>query len=360
MTAAPGWRRVWKLVRARQRHHRSLRLWRAGHLRGAQQQIDRAIALYAETNRAELAGALLTLGDFQFQLARFAAAEASQREAVRLLESEPSDERQHATTVDASIRLANSQRRQGRLDDAEATLRDAVAAHAIPAVLLSAVDNALGVVHKDAGRSAEAAVHYAAALATAADADQAASVYHNLAGLAHAEGRFGDAVAPARTALALSRRAHGPHAPEFAADLAVLGAVLLDLGRLDEAESHLRRALRIWVRRFGADHYEVAVCLHGLGVARFHRGDAHAARSALDEALRIKTAVLGTDHPEIATLRHNLRVVRADVARRDHGHLRAFPVAGSTDGGCQSIGSRILACPTSTSRSVPGTWPTAT
>jgi hypothetical protein len=51
-----------------------------------------------------------------------------------------------------------------------------------------------------------------------------------------------DAEAPAHTALALHRHAHGPHATEAAADAAVLGAVLLDLGRPDEAEAQLRHA----------------------------------------------------------------------------------------------------------------------
>jgi tetratricopeptide (TPR) repeat protein len=297
---------MWNLVRARQRHHRALRLWRAGHLRRGQQHVVRAIALYEGTDVVELAGALLTLADFQFQLARYAEAEATLRRAISPLEAAPRDTRCHATLVDARIRLANSQRRQGKLDVAEATLRGAIGEHAeraLPMELLSAANNALGVVYKDAGRYAEAADRYAAALAASTHTDLTASIHHNLAGLAHAEGRFTDAVTPARTALALHRRERGPTATEVAADAAVLGAVLLGLGHLDEAEAQLSQAYRIWVRRFGPDHYEVAVCLHGLGVVRYRRGDPEAALRSLDEALRIKTSVLGPDHPEVTALR---------------------------------------------------------
>jgi len=313
--------RAWSLVRARQRHHRALRLWRAGRLADAQRCIVRAIAGYAGTEpagvdragtepagveragtgRAERAGALLTLADFQFQLARFGDAETTLREAVRLLDGAPPRQR-----VDALVRLANSQRRQGRLDAAEATARAALSHAAAIPVLLAEANNAVGVVLKDAGRYAEAAGHYTAALTPATDPDLAASVHHNLAGLAHAEGRFADAVAPAGLALALHRREHGPQSTEVAADCAVLGAVLLELGRLDEAEAHLHQAYRIWADRFGPDHYEVGVCLHGLGVARLHRGDLPGARRSLDEALRIKTAVLGPDNAGIAALRRNV------------------------------------------------------
>jgi tetratricopeptide (TPR) repeat protein len=307
MTPAPGRCRMWRLVRARQRHHRALRLWRAGRLPDAHRHIACAITLYdGAGHRAavhERAGALLTLGDFQFQLARYAEAETTVDAAVRLLDGRPV-----TTYVDALIRLANSQRRQGKLDAAEATLRGAVTAR-VGNALLGAAYNALGVVYKDAGRYAEAATRYAAALSLATDPGLAASVYHNMAGLAHTEGRFADAVAPARRALTLHRRVHGPHATEVAADAAVLGAVLLGLGRLDAAEAQLRHAYRIWVRRFGSDHYEAAVCLHGLGVVQFRRGDPLAALRTLDEALRIKTTILGLDHPEIAALLHNRAVI---------------------------------------------------
>ncbi|GAA4670603.1 hypothetical protein Prum_072960 [Phytohabitans rumicis] len=291
-----------------------MRLWRAGRLRRAQQQVVRAIALFDGAAVVELVGALLTLADFEFQLARYADAEATLGRAIRLLDAAPRAEPCQATLVDALIRLANSQRRQGKLDVAEATLRGAIAGpaeHATPVEPLSAVNNALGVVYKDAGRYAEAAERYAAALATSTHTDLTACIYHNLAGLAHAEGRFADALTPARTALMLHRREHGPTATEVAADAAVLGAVLLGLGHLDEAETQLGQAYRIWVRRFGPDHYEVAVCLHSLGVARYRRGDPAAALRSLDEALRIKTSVLGPDHPEIAALQHNLAVVHA-------------------------------------------------
>jgi tetratricopeptide (TPR) repeat protein len=275
----------------------------------------------------ELVGALLTLGDFHYQLARYARAESIQRRALHRLDTVPSDARHGAIRLNVLIHLANSQRRQGNFDTAEVTLR-LVVGRTAPVELLSAANNALGVVYKDTGRYAEAADHYAAALATSTQADLTASIYHNIAGLAHAERRFADAVPPARAALALHRRECGPTATEVAADAAVLGAVLLDLGHLDEAEVHLRHAYRIWVSHFGPDHYETAVCLHGLGVARYHRGDPEAALPMLETALRIKTTALGPDHPEIAALLHNLAVVRMATGGAAGLHHASRPTIG--------------------------------
>jgi hypothetical protein len=89
-----------------------------------------------------------------------------------------------------------------------------------------------------------------------------AAVLHNLAGLAHVEGRFAAAEAPARAALALHERLDGPGSSTAAADTAVLGAVLPGMGRFEESEAALVRAMTIWLRHAGPGHHEVAGCLH--------------------------------------------------------------------------------------------------
>lgn len=100
-----------------------MRLWRAGHLVRAPVELDRAIARYLDcsADRRELVGALLTLGDFRFQLARYVEAEAAYRRAVDAAGCGPA-----AVRVDALVRMGHSQRRQGRFDVAEATFRAAL------------------------------------------------------------------------------------------------------------------------------------------------------------------------------------------------------------------------------------------
>jgi tetratricopeptide (TPR) repeat protein len=318
---------MWRLSSARRRHRSALRLWRAGHLDRAYRQIGRAITLYDGGPPAELAGALLTLGDFEFQTSRYTAAEATHHRAVAA--APPGSVR-----ADALVRLGNIQRLRGRFDAAEATLRGAGAS--------AAAHNALGAVYKDVGRYDDAAGQYRLALAIAPDGLRA-SIYHNLAGLAYARGRFAEAEVHARMALALRGEEAAPDrtAPDAAApdrtapDVALLGAVLLALGRYDEASSYLRRAYDIWCRRFGSNHHEAAVCMHALGVLHHRRGEHVAALYALREALAVKAGVLGFGHPDVAAVLNNLAVVhahRGDVTRARRCYTAAIRILHRTLG----------------------------
>lgn len=167
--------------------------------------------------------------------------------------------------------------------------------------------NALGILHKDLGDydAAEESYRQAAAL-IAPDAEDAATLAHNLAGLAHARGRSQDGLTHARQALALRVDVHGIGAPEVAADRAVLAALLIDLDRLDEAEQEYRRALATYERLYGSDHYEIAVVLGGLAVIAQYRGRPAEAESKQRRSLDIKRRILGPDHHEIGTLLNNL------------------------------------------------------
>ena len=100
------------------------------------------------------------------------------------------------------------------------------------------------------------------------------ALLHNLAGLAHAQGRFDDAEQPARHALQLHERMWRAYSEEAAADASVLGAVLLGQERYAEAEILLNRAMTTWLAlRYGHNHYEVAVNLHNLAALYRARGE---------------------------------------------------------------------------------------
>ncbi|GIJ67772.1 tetratricopeptide repeat protein [Virgisporangium ochraceum] len=274
----------WSLIRARQGHQRALRLWRAGRPARAQSVMERAVARYRPGD--ERAAALGALGEMQAARGRYRDAEETLRRAG------------------APVRLGDVQRRRGRYAEAERTLRAAVDS--------ADARNALGVLLKDLGRYAEAATCYAAALADAGDdRDLRASIHHNLAGLAYAEGRLADAEAPAREAVAVREATRGPDATEVAADRAVLATVLIGLRRHDEAERHVVAALDTWIRRHGPDHPEVAGCLNILGVLRYRQGRVDEAVRVLRDAERIRTTALGPEHPEVAVVRNNLAVALA-------------------------------------------------
>lgn len=128
---------------------------------------------------------------------------------------------------------------------------------------------ARGILAKDTGHFEDSRRCYARALALMTgvldpNAPELAGVHHNLAGLLHAQGRFGEAEPEALRALSLRALSDPPDPSGMAADVSVLGAVLPGEGRLDEAEDQLRTALQIWESLYGPDHYEVAARLNNL------------------------------------------------------------------------------------------------
>jgi len=303
-----------QLVRARWRFQRALRLWRAGRIAAALDHGGRAVTMftaYAARRPDELVAATLAMAGFRAELADYPTAERLCEQALAVLDTQDN----RPLRVDALIRLGTVRRCRGDFDRAEEVLRTAVAlAGRQPSdpALVAAAHNALGIVFKETGRYPAAAAEYEIALGLSGAAP---AVHHNLAGLAYAEGRFDDAESWARRGLALREQAESTG---IAADLTVLGAVLVALERHAEAEELLHRALEVWTARFGPEHYEVSVCLHNLAVLQQRRGEPDAALRSFQEALRIREAALGTAHPELAVVLNNLAVLHEEQRRPDH------------------------------------------
>jgi tetratricopeptide (TPR) repeat protein len=222
--------------------------------------------------------------------------------------------------VEPLVLLSNVRRLQGRYREAETCLlrARALAEHAqLPSWRQARVLNGLALVHKDTANYDEAAELYRQALRHTAENDRMAraTLQHNLAGLAHAQGAFLEAEQPARCAVELRTAVLGRDHPEVAADLAVLGAVLFGQERHDEAEQVFNEALAAFRRQDGPDHYEVAVNLGNLGALYAATGRADQAQQCYDRALDIKRRLLGPAHPEIATLLNNLAVLHRQQGR---------------------------------------------
>src|SRR5262249_59730025 len=91
---------------------------------------------------------------------------------------------------------------------------------------------------------------------------QATSLYHNLGGLEHAQGRFAEGEPFARKSVELRRLVHGDNHPDVAADVAALAALFDGQGKYDEAEMLYDHALSVFERFYGPEHFEIAVTLH--------------------------------------------------------------------------------------------------
>ncbi|WP_320671226.1 tetratricopeptide repeat protein [Patulibacter defluvii] len=235
--------------------------------------------------------------------------------------------------VQARCAAAEAARRQGRYPAAAAGFRAAIdeaerwLGPADPDLALAC--NGLALVARYRGAHDDAERGYRRALAIVGrDGLDGAAVLHNLAGLEHARGRAGNALALARRAWEIRVRELGPDHPDALGDQAQVGELLRCDGRLDEAEGMLDDVRRRWAALRGDDDLEVAIALHGLALVAADRGDHRTAVTRGRAALRIKRARLGPNHPELAATLHNLG--------------RSRRAAGDPAGGRRALAQAVL------------------
>jgi tetratricopeptide (TPR) repeat protein len=228
--------------------------------------------------------------------------------------------------VEVLAALGTQDRFEGRYHDAHRRLGTAIAqavgAAGADSVMVACLRNDLAVCCKHLARFDEAEGLYNRALTTleahlGPDHPGVASVWHNLAGLAHARGDLRSGAILGQRGLDIRINALGDDHLDVAADRAALAPILDGLGRPDEAEHHLRQALTVFEQALGAEHYEVAVTLHNLAAIHHRRGDLDRAAAAYRRSLHIRALVLGDDHPELATTLVNLAVLEHT---RGHRH----------------------------------------
>jgi tetratricopeptide (TPR) repeat protein len=272
--------------------------------------------------------------------------------------------------------LGGVRRMLGDYRGAEPVLRDAVTtaqqAFGEKTEELALASNDLAVLYKFDGRFADALPLYQAVLAVVikrhgVESLEEAMVLHNIAGVLHAAGEFGEAESPARRAWDIScarlggndprtlgdaavyaavldglarheeaeaiyrecltgiQRAFGPEHTEVASVLHNLAAVCEARGKLGEAEQHYRRALAINDRLLGADTLDAALTRNNLGALLIKSGCPEQAQPLLVHAHEILTARLASDHPHVERVRRNLQAARAAASARsgaDRSHAR--------------------------------------
>jgi class 3 adenylate cyclase/tetratricopeptide (TPR) repeat protein len=197
-----------------------------------------------------------------------------------------SDPAAEGIRLDARMRAAFTQFRQGRLTLARASCRD-ILADADEDTHPDVVADALGVLDvvemslglgSDGERSRRALRLFRRLAGLAGQA----RMHNQLGYSAYFDGRWDDAVSSYRQAEQLYQRLGD--LPNAAVNDANVAEILVDQGRLDEAEVALQRALRIW-RASGADN-DAAFGLALLGRVHARQGRYDEAERLLDDARR--------------------------------------------------------------------------
>ncbi|MFD3537422.1 tetratricopeptide repeat protein [Streptomyces sp. NPDC058664] len=205
--------------------------------------------------------------------------------------------------------MATVYRVQGRYTPAEQLLVTAVGRveERAAAEDIAAAYNELGVLFKYSGKFEAAADFYKRALnrLSGTTSPELATLYHNIAGLAHARGDYAAAEDPARKAVAVRTEALGADHPDVAADCAALAPILLEIGEAEEAESLLREALQIFEKAYGADHYEVGIATGNLAAVIHQSERPEEAKAYYERSLAILESALGSQHPELAPVLNN-------------------------------------------------------
>ncbi len=197
-------------------------------------------------------------------------------------------------------------------------IREANRAGGLDPLFLAAMLNDFGVLCKASGRFAAAERAYRRAMRLIASSrrnpgykDALATLYHNLGGIAHARGRYGEGLRYARRGIAIRKAIRPRDTLALAADEAALAAILADAGRMADAAKLYLRALRTFRRILGARHCEVGSTLSGLGSLYARTARPNEAERALRLGVTIMEDALGKRHPRIATALNNLAVVCA-------------------------------------------------
>jgi tetratricopeptide (TPR) repeat protein len=161
---------------------------------------------------------------------------------------------------------------QGRLEEAETHLRDAV----------------------DRGREA-----FGPEGETEGDA-RLARALNDLGVVREARGDYEEAAALYRESLEMRRRLEGEAAPGVAITASNLSVVLYRRGELEEAVAAAREALELYRRAFGPDHRRTTIVQSNLAAMQSYLGDHAGAEAEHREILERRRRLHGSGHPQVA------------------------------------------------------------
>ncbi len=313
-----------------------------GEIRAATELLERAEAALTLAPRADpLATVDVLVAASEVRPTR--AAIGCARAAVVAARAVGDENARVAARLRAVRATGNAFRASGRYRIADRILdraaRAAARHHGDDSLEVAGILNDLGVVRKFAGRFDEARTCYtrveailaAAGLLESADG---ATLFHNLGGLLHAEGRFAEAEVPARRGLEIRLNVAGPDHHTADLDRIALASILDHLDLRAEAEELLQLTLPRLRERLGPDS-EVAVALTNLGALVQRDGRYDEAERLYREALAIRERELGPRSPSLAGTLNNLGTVLRRAGRPDEARAvfeRALAVLGRSVG----------------------------
>ncbi len=190
---------------------------------------------------------------------------------------------------------------------AESSLRDQ------PGLAAQAVDELAGV-ERVLGRYAEAEATHKRALAMwerigGPNSTDVAVCLNNLAMVYYDQARYAEAEQIYQRVRSIFTRAKVPNDASVALVLNNLAGVYAAQGRYADAEPAQKQALRIYEKLYGPQHREVGMSLSNLANFYNAQGRCGDAEPLLRRSLSILEKTLGADHPDVATTLNNLAVV---------------------------------------------------
>ena len=252
-------------------------------------------------------------GDRQLKAHNFVEAEARLTEAVAECGSRGGSPN---TRIRLQLQLAEAQRGQadedpGKLDEAEATIRDALqltARIANPSGYVQCLD-ALAEVFFTRGdltgmrRLIEEGIRIEASMPHPDPIRMARRVYR-FGIVLHSQGE--DGIPVIEKSLELHERSFGGDHLETAGVLADAGNFYRATGRHEEAQSCLNRALLIHRRELGNESPEAIRDLQSLAASHEETGDIESAGALYDRALELKEGLVGGDQEELAEMQFSI------------------------------------------------------
>lgn len=265
------------------------------------------------------AEALAVLGGFQERTEDFAAARETLHSAWWTAEAGADDE----VKTRAATELMRVERLQTRFDAgsdwgrfAAATLDRLGSEPSLKAGYLLE----LGLLRSEEGKYDEALAPLREAVALrrrSADRAELVGPLGSLGMVLHRNGEHESARKAYEEALALGRRELGAEHPEVASMLQRVGNLLFDQGRFEESAAYSRQALAIREKVLGADHYQVGSSLNSLGNALSELGRQGEALACYERAAALQGRAFGESSPGVAVTLNNMANVYLKQRRFD-------------------------------------------
>lgn len=282
-----------------------------------------------ERAREERLSALEGLAVARMELGEFAFAERSLRELLDERGASPGWNGTHDPRSMLGIALAQ----QGKLDEAEATLRERIdeltVAHGEDHPGVITLMNSLGVTLGRMGRHDEAAGVYAVASDRAnrvfgSAHRNALSLRRNAAIAYERAGRREEAEREYLAVLASQRESIGASHADTIATASSYAELMVALGRLSEAEALFRETLALQVGAHGEGDIATGIVLGGLGGCLRAQGRFEEAEEALLRALGVLRGAVGDGHAFTRQTVSRLRALYAPGAMDDPVKLRSL------------------------------------